>query len=87
MHESPMESLPTPHARALAWRDVAVVAGVTVLSFVLSAHFQFTEALYALREKNAHLSPAQAEAIEKPRSKADSMLFDLKFQARVRCEA
>jgi two-component system sensor histidine kinase UhpB len=48
MRESPMESLPTPPVRALAWRDVAAVAGVTVLAFLLSAHFQFTEALYAL---------------------------------------
>jgi two-component system sensor histidine kinase UhpB len=48
MRESPMKSLPTPAARALAWRDVAAVAGVTVLAFVLSAHYQFTEALYAL---------------------------------------
>jgi signal transduction histidine kinase len=48
MRESPMESPPTPRARALAWRDAAAVAGVTVLAFVLSAHFQFTEALYAL---------------------------------------
>src|SRR6202044_3346038 len=48
MRESPMESPPTPPVRAVAWRDVAIVAGVTVLAFVLSAHFQFTEALYAL---------------------------------------
>lgn len=48
MRESPMESLPTPPVRALAWRDVAAVAGVTVLAFVLSAHFQLTEALYAM---------------------------------------
>jgi signal transduction histidine kinase len=48
MSESPLESLPTPPARALAWRDVAAVAGVTVLVFVLSAHFQLTEALYAM---------------------------------------
>lgn len=47
MRESPMESLPTIPMRALAWRDVAAVAGVTVLAFVLSAHFQLTEALYA----------------------------------------
>jgi Arc/MetJ-type ribon-helix-helix transcriptional regulator len=41
----------------------------------LSGHFEsvddlLTEALRALREKNAHLSPTQAEVIEKPRSKA-----------------
>jgi two-component system sensor histidine kinase UhpB len=48
MRESPMESLPTLPVRALAWRDAAAVAGLTVLAFVLSAHFQFTEALYAL---------------------------------------
>jgi two-component system, NarL family, sensor histidine kinase UhpB len=48
MRESPMESPPTRPVRALAWRDVAAVACVTVLTFVLSAHFQFTEALYAL---------------------------------------
>lgn len=48
MRESPMESLPTPPVRALAWRDLAVVVGVTVLAFALAAHFQFTEALYAL---------------------------------------
>jgi two-component system, NarL family, sensor histidine kinase UhpB len=48
MREWPTESLPTPPVRALAWRDVAAVAGVTVLAFLLSAHFQLTEALYAL---------------------------------------
>jgi two-component system, NarL family, sensor histidine kinase UhpB len=48
MSESPMESPPTPPVRALAWRDAAAVAGVTVLAFLLSAHFQFSEALFAL---------------------------------------
>jgi hypothetical protein len=42
----------------------------------LTGHFEsvddlLTEALHALREKNAHLSPTQAEAIEKSRSKED----------------
>jgi two-component system, NarL family, sensor histidine kinase UhpB len=48
MSESPLESLPTPPARELPWRDAAIVTGITVLAFVLSAHFQFNEALYAL---------------------------------------
>ena len=48
MRESPMESLSTPPVRAVAWRDIAAVAGVTLLAFLLSAHFQFTETLYAL---------------------------------------
>jgi two-component system sensor histidine kinase UhpB len=48
MRESSMESPSTPPVRAVAWRDIAVVAGVTLLAFLLSAHFQFTEAVYAL---------------------------------------
>ncbi len=31
-----------------AWRDAAVVAGITVGAFFFSAHFQFNESLYAL---------------------------------------
>ena len=46
--ESPLELLPTPTARELPWRDAAVVAGITLLAFVLAAHFQFDEALYAV---------------------------------------
>ena len=48
MSESPLESLPAPPTHELPWRDVAVVAGITVLAFVLAAHFQFNEGLYAL---------------------------------------
>jgi two-component system, NarL family, sensor histidine kinase UhpB len=48
MSESPMKAPPTPPVRAVAWRDAAAVAGVTVLAFLLSAHFQFSEALFAL---------------------------------------
>jgi two-component system, NarL family, sensor histidine kinase UhpB len=48
MSESPLESPPTPPVRALAWRDAAAVACVTVLAFLLSAHFEFSEALFAL---------------------------------------
>jgi two-component system sensor histidine kinase UhpB len=48
MSESPLESLPTPPAHELPWRDAAVVAGITVLVVLLAAHFQFNEALYAL---------------------------------------
>ncbi len=48
MRESPLESQPPSAVRELAWRDAAAVVAVTVLAFELSAHFQFTEALYAL---------------------------------------
>jgi two-component system, NarL family, sensor histidine kinase UhpB len=54
MRESPMESLPTPPVRDLAWRDAAAVAAITVLAFALSAHFQFTEVLYALTRHWEH---------------------------------
>lgn len=48
MIESPLESLPARAAQESPWRDSLAVAGAGVLAFALSAHFQFTEALYAL---------------------------------------
>jgi two-component system, NarL family, sensor histidine kinase UhpB len=48
MSESPVESLPTSVRPEGLWLDVAIVAGVTVATFVCAAYFQFNEALYAL---------------------------------------
>ncbi len=48
MNEPPVESRPSLPARESPGRDLAVVAVITILAFLLSAYFQFNEALYAL---------------------------------------
>lgn len=48
MRESPVESLPTSLRPGGLWLDAAIVAGITVATFVIAAYFQFNEALYAL---------------------------------------
>lgn len=50
MRESPVESLPTVTNES-PWRDASIVAGVTLLTFALSARLQFNEALYALTRR------------------------------------
>lgn len=50
MQESPAESLPRV-THEFPWRDASLAVGVTVLAFVLSARFQFNEALYALTRR------------------------------------
>jgi signal transduction histidine kinase len=48
MHEPPAESKLSPPAHESPWRDLALVAGITVIAFIFSSYFQFNEALYAL---------------------------------------
>jgi signal transduction histidine kinase len=48
MREAQIEPGPGSSAHESPWRDAAVVAGITVITFALSAHFQFNEFLYAL---------------------------------------
>jgi signal transduction histidine kinase len=48
MLEPPLNSSLSPLPQASPWRDIAVVIGVTVLSILLSVHFNLNEALYAL---------------------------------------
>ncbi len=51
MRESQIRSEPWSVSRGLAWRDTAVVIGITVFSFILSAHFDLNEGLYALTRR------------------------------------
>jgi two-component system, NarL family, sensor histidine kinase UhpB len=48
MRESTGEPVPTSVRPAGLWLDVAIVAGITVATFVFAAYFQFNEALYSL---------------------------------------
>ncbi len=48
MSVSPEESPPTSPPPESPWRDAAAVTAATVMTFVLSAHFQLDESLYAL---------------------------------------
>lgn len=48
MREGQLQSQPAYQSTGLPWRDIAVVIGITVLSIVLSARFQLSEALYTL---------------------------------------
>jgi two-component system, NarL family, sensor histidine kinase UhpB len=48
MHEPPPESRLSLAAAESPWRDLVLVAGITVMAFVLSSHFQFNEALFSL---------------------------------------
>jgi signal transduction histidine kinase len=48
MRESTVEPVPTSVRPAGLWLDVAIVAGITVATFVFAAYFQFNEALYSL---------------------------------------
>ncbi len=48
MHEPPFEPRLSPPARESPWPDIALVAGITVMAFVVSSYFQFNEALYSL---------------------------------------
>src|SRR5271170_55186 len=64
MHEPPVESESSPpshdtasHDTAshdTAWRDTVVVVGITVLSVLVSAHFELNETLYALTRHWEH---------------------------------
>jgi hypothetical protein len=45
MRESQIRSEPWSGSRGLAWRDTAVVIGITVFSVILSAHFDLNEGL------------------------------------------
>jgi len=48
MRDSTVEPVPTSVRPAGLWLDVAIVAGITVATFVFAAYFQFNEALYSL---------------------------------------
>lgn len=48
MRESQLPWQPPHGSPGLPWRDIAVVAGITLLAIFLSAHFQLSETLYAL---------------------------------------
>ena len=46
------------YSAAGLWLDVAIVAGITVATFVFAAYFQFNEALYSLtRRQGIHPGP------------------------------
>jgi glucose-6-phosphate-specific signal transduction histidine kinase len=55
MRETPMNPHTSEPAHELAWRDVAVVVGITTLSIVLSVHFNLNEVLYSLTRRWEHL--------------------------------
>jgi signal transduction histidine kinase len=51
MHESQLHSQPARRSLELPWRDIGAVLGITVLSVILSAQFQLSEALYTLTRR------------------------------------
>src|SRR5208282_4631290 len=55
MRTSLVETLPFQLRQDLPWRDVALVVAVTLLSIVVSAHFELNEALYALTRHGEYL--------------------------------
>jgi two-component system, NarL family, sensor histidine kinase UhpB len=48
MREPAVDSRLSLSVRESPWRDAVVVAGITVLAFLVSSYFQFNEVLYAL---------------------------------------
>ncbi len=48
MLEPPLNLSLSPLPQESPWRDIAIVIGVTVVSIILSVHFNLNEALYAL---------------------------------------
>jgi two-component system, NarL family, sensor histidine kinase UhpB len=55
MRESQFEPSRSSSAHEMPWRDAAVVTGITMITFALSAHFQFNEFLYALTRGEEYL--------------------------------
>ena len=43
--------LTSPLHEESLWRDTAIVIGITVISIILSAHFNLNEALYSLTRR------------------------------------
>jgi signal transduction histidine kinase len=48
-------SLPDRSYRSLAWRDVTLVVGMTVMSIAVASHFELNEALFALTRHGEYL--------------------------------
>src|SRR5271165_4361284 len=51
MSESQMQSRLSHPTLELPWRDIAAVIGITLLSFILSVHFNLNESLYVLTRR------------------------------------
>jgi two-component system sensor histidine kinase UhpB len=51
IRESRTGSAPSNASRESVWRDTAIVIGITVLSILLSIHFDLNEWLYALTRR------------------------------------
>jgi signal transduction histidine kinase len=52
---SPVQSPAEPRLREQAWRDIALVVGISVCCFMLSAHFQLDETLFASTRRLEYL--------------------------------